>query len=206
MDSINFKALPIIKQIKIQKFDKKTKQYVDCKANFVKLTADNRDDLKAVNACEQKWKGAAYIQKIATAAHWLGYRNGTKIDVYALTTQKNNFNKLNPKNILGLAEIRTNEATPQNAELYHLQVKPTAISINGTNKSYKKVGTSIVRSLQKMYKTITLFSDKTPEVKKFYENLGFIEDYCGEDHYTWSSNLLKKLKIRFDKFKLDYLI
>ena len=88
-----------------------------------------------------------------------------------------------------------------------MQVKPSAINVhNKDNKSYKKVGTSIVKSLQKQFKNISLFSIKDTDVENFYKNLGFIEDYFGEKHFTWSSNILKRLKVRFDKFKLDLMI
>jgi len=206
MNEINFTALPINK-VNIKKYDKKTKNFINYPANFVRLVANDRNDINAVNKCAQQWKNADFIDKIATAAHWIGYRNGVEINVYALTTQKNNLKKLNPQYILGLAEIRTDNENPQNTILYHLQVKPSAINVhNKDNKSYKKVGTSIVKSLQKQFKNISLFSIKDTDVENFYKNLGFIEDYFGEKHFTWSSNILKRLKVRFDKFKLDLMI
>ena len=191
IDSISFGA-KYLNTVTIKKYDKNTKGYVDLSANFVKLEHDNKFDIAAVDKTAEKWKDAKYIRKIATASHWF---NSLPIDIYALTTQKDKFSKLKPAKILGFAEMRKDEAFPKYDLLYHLQVKPDAINVNNSDAKYKYVGTSILNSLKKIYKNIFLYSEGNPNVKKFYQNNGFIEDSMLRRRYLWTSNIFRKIKI-----------
>lgn len=200
IDSINFGA-KFINKVTIQKFDKKTKGFVDYPANFVKLESGKHSDIKVVDKAAEQWKGAKYIQRIATASHWM---DATSIDVYALTTQKNKFENLKYSKVLGFAEMRNDERRPKFKWLYYLQVKPSAQNIdNSGKKDYKHVGSSTLQSLKKIYKNISLFSADSPNIEQFYESHGFIQDYEGKAHYVWCSNILKRLKIRWNAYRIS---
>ena len=198
IDRVNFGA-KYINTIKIKKFDEVSESFANYSVAFVKLDPNNKDDLRVVDAAVIQWKDADYIKKIATASHWIGK---APIEVYALTTQKNNFNKLKPSKILGFAEMRKDQIRLDFNWLYYLQVNPKAININKTNSSnqYKYVGTSILKSLKKIYNNISLYSVNIPPIIKFYKDNGFIKDFIGENHYLWTSNLLKRLKIYYEQF------
>ena len=196
INSVTFGANPL-NTVKIKKFDKKAKDFVDFPATFIKLEPYNEFDLMAVDEAAQKWKDAKFIRKIATASHWM---KEAPIDIYAITAQKKKFDKLNPDEILGFAEMRNDNSFPGFKWLYYLQVKPDAININNTGKKiYKHVGTSIIKSLKKVYKNISLYSENSPNIMKFYKKNGFIEDSAAERHYLWSSNIFKRLKIHYNK-------
>lgn len=203
VNSVNFGATPVNK-INILKHNKSAKAFVDEQAYVVKLDHNNRSDMSAVNKLVPKWKGAKYIQKIVTASHWMGCRENVEIDVYALTTQQKDFNKLRPNKILGLAEMRNNPKDEKDRILYHLQVKPTSMNVgNYGYKGHKHVGKGLIESLKKIYKNISLFSEDNPNILRFYESNGFIKDYKGSNHYSWSSNLFKRMYLLFQKYKYE---
>ena len=187
-----------INNITIKKYDKKQKDFIDVPAKFVKLEPDNRSDIRVLDEIANQWTGADYIRKIATASHWM---NEVPISIYALTTQKDKFDKLKPSQILGCVEMRKDKNFPKYDWLYYLQVKPEAMNTEkGKNKGYQYVGTSMIKSLKKIYHNISLFSADSPFLENFYRNNGFIEDYTLTRHYLWSSNILRRLKIRLDNF------
>ena len=199
-DRVSFGAKPI-NSVKIKKYNKSTKNFADYPVNFVRLNADCRNDLVAIDLAAQKWKGATYIQKIATASKWM--KNG-QIEVYALTSQQKNFDKLQANNILGLAEMRFDEKNPKNMILNHLQVRPNAMNVNQLNKTnYKYIGSSILTSLKKIYKHISLSTDGNENVERFYKHNGFIDEYKGSGDFRWSKNPIKRLLYRITKFGLE---
>ena len=198
MDKISFGAKPI-NTINIKKFDKRANNFINCQATFVKLDPKNSSDISAVGEAAATWKDSKYASKIATAACWM---NKNPIVVYALTIQKDKFNKLVPEKILGLAEMRKDNRIPDEDFLYHLQVKPDAINVDSDGKNnYKYVGSSILKSLKKLYSNIFLFSEISPNIQKFYMDNGFIRDYMYERRYHWSSDVLKRLKYHLENIK-----
>lgn len=199
ISSINFKAQPL-NNIKVQKFCKKSKSFVPINTTFVKIDAKNKYDLAAVEAAAEKWKDAKYMKKIATASHWM---NAIPIEIYALTTQEKNFNKLDYKRILGFAEMRPDNNDERFTALYYLQVKPQAMDIftPQTEKTYKKVGSSILTSLKKVYKNISLFSEDNTIIKMFYKKNGFINDANYNSRFLWSSSIFFKLRIYYENLR-----
>ena len=191
---ISFGAKPIY-DTTIKRFDREQMGFVELPVKFVKLEPS---DIKMVDVLAETWEGAENINKIATASHWM---KTVPIDIYALTEQKEDFDRLNPLKILGIAEMREDNFRPKFKQLHYLQVKPGVINVNNSGrKFYKYTGTAILNSLKKIYKNISLFSFENKNVKQFYEKNGFIEDFMGKNHYIWSTNLLTKLKIMYDKY------
>lgn len=198
---VSFGAKPI-NSITIKKYSKKKQDFIDVPAKFVRLEADNRSDIRVLDKVAQQWTGADYIRRIATASHWM---NELPISIYALTTQTDKFDKLKSSKILAFAEMRLNENFPKYDSLYYLQVKPEAMNMGkDKNEGYQSVGTSVIKSLKKIYHNISLFSADSPYVENFYKKNGFIEDYMLTRHYLWSSNVLRRMKIRVDNFIHKY--
>ena len=198
INSINFKAQPLNK-INIQMYEKKSKSFIPCTVTFVRLDASNKTDMEAIEKSAKTWKNSRYIQRIATAAHWM---NIVPIEVYALTRQQKNFSKLNHNKILGFAEMRTDDNDKRFKSLYYLQVREEARNINNPkNKTYKKVGSSILTSLKNIYKNISLFSDGGTALEQFYTKNNFIKDAACPKRFLWSSDYLMKLKIYIENIR-----
>ena len=85
--------------------------------------------------------------------------------------------------------------------LEHLQVKPSAINVNSKKNNYKGVGSSILKSLKKVYNQITLVSINNENIEKFYKDNGFIEFACAKGNFIWYKNILLRLKLKFQNFK-----
>ena len=198
---VSFGAKPI-NDITIKKYDRKKKDFINIPVKFVMLESDNRSDIKVLDKIANQWAKADYMRRIATASHWM---NELPISIYALTTQKDKFEKLKSSKILGFAEMRKNENFPDYDWLHYLQVKPEAINTQkGENKTYQYVGTSMINSLKRIYRNISLFSADSPYVENFYRKNGFIEDYMLTRHYLWSSNVFRRLKIRIENYIHKY--
>ena len=200
-NNISFGAISCNK-VRIKVFDENAKKFLSKPAFFVKLEASNRDDITAVNFAAETWKGAPYITKIAKASHFM---KSDDIDVYALTTQTSGFERLNPNRLIGFAEVRNNCNLPKFNLLYHLQVKPAVMNVDRYGKkTHKYVGSSILHSLKKIYKNITLFSADSPNVEKFYIHNGFVRDAKQPQRFLWSSNIFKKLQIHWNNFLFKF--
>ena len=199
-DSVSFGAIPI-NSIIIKKYNKASEKFADYPVNFVKLDADNKDDLEAVNKIVHKWNGAKYIRRIATSAHWMKEK---PIEIYALTSQSQNFEKLQSNYILGLAEMREDRYDSENTLLRYLQVRPGAMNVNQKHRiNYKYIGSAILKSLKPIYDNISLFADSNENIEAFYKHNGFIEDFKGAKHYSWSNNVFKRFCLRIRKFRLE---
>ena len=200
VNSINFKATPL-NTVKIKKYNKINKKFMTQTVTFVQLDANNRFDLEAVETAAKKWKNAPFMKEIATASHWM---KNVPIEVYAVTAQKNNFEKLQYKNILGFAEMRQDEKDSKFRELCHLQVNPSAININSkaAKKSYKGVGSSILTSLKKYYDYISLISVDNINIENFYLKNNFIRDYTQQNRFLWSHDFIEMLKIHFNNLRV----
>ena len=200
VSSISFGAKSIGKTINIKKYDKMSKKFLNYPVYFVKLEKDNKQDLEVTTVAAQKWQNAKHIQNIATSAHWMTFK---PIDVYALTSQKDNFETLRYEKILGFAAMRKDEKKLKNTKLYYLQVRPSAMNVNQENKvNYKHVGSAILTKLKKLYKNITLDADNDKNVIAFYKSNGFIEDYYKKNHFAWSSNIFNRMLIRYRAFRI----
>ena len=200
VQNVSFGAQPIAKT-SIKKLNNKTKQFENLPVYFVKLEAGNRFDMNAVNAAARKWKDAIYIKKIATAAQWIGVKDCADIEVYALTKQKDRFNRLTYRDLLGFAEMRTDYGFKGYNNLYRLQVNPEVININQPKQvKYQHAGSSMLKSLKKIYNKISLYSVDDPKIEQFYINHGFIRDYKHDGHFLWSSNLFERIKLMIDEF------
>jgi hypothetical protein len=196
IDNVNFGATPISK-VKIKKYDTSKKKFVTAKAVFVRLDGRNDNDLKAIDYINKNWEKTPYTKTICTAANWM--KNNELIKIYALTEQSKNYTKLRPTKILGLADMR--EEQEDGNVLEHLQVKPSAININSNNRKYKKVGSSILKSLKKVYNQIALVSVNNPNIEKFYKDNGFIEFADAKGNYIWYKNIILRLKLKFQNFR-----
>lgn len=203
IDSVSFGAIPINTAV-IKKYNKISEKFVNYPVHFVKLDANNKGDLEAVNKIVPKWKSAKYIQQIATSAHWMKEK---PIEIYALTSQNENFERLQPNYILGFAEMREDKYDSENTLLRYLQVRPGAINVNQKHRiNYKYVGSTILKSLKQIYDNISLFADNDKHIEAFYKKNGFISDFKGARHYAWSKNIIKRLRMHIEKIRMEISI
>ena len=198
-DNVVFGANPL-NRVKIKKYNNIMKRFENFPARFVRLE-DDYNDISVLDRAAKEWKNAKYIKRIASSSHWMSIRDDIEIDVYALTTQQNNFKELIYDKILGFAEIRNDSKNRKKRILNRLQVRPDAINLgNPNNKNFKRIGHSILESLKKIYNNLHLDSENLL-TDKFYIANGFIQDKLRDGSFVWQSNIFKRLYLRYKNLR-----
>lgn len=149
-------SIPVLKQTE----DGCQKQNI----SFVEIDANDTNDINSLNKTSVKWGDDSYLM-FAEALLKEGIENG-KRHLYMATAQSDSFEKLDENKVLG-AVVFDEEKDENHIEL--LQVEPSNLARKSKSASWKKVGSSIVNNLQKMY------SDKPMTVFSAYDAIGFYE-------------------------------
>lgn len=143
-------------------------------------------DLKTITKTARAWKRpfAAQVEQAVEMSQWCD-----NIDIFVLTKQADNFKELHPEDILGM--VYFSRGNKEN-NLSYLQVHPDVElkdynflkRINNVfchifgkqtsfDKTYKKIGTSLVRYLQETYNDKKMKLAAVGTSKRFYKKLGF---------------------------------
>lgn len=185
MTPISFKA-NYIHPVEIQKYN--GVEYQPCNAAFIELENREASVVKNVNI---KWKS-----KLVDGIYNSFITEPELKRVFAVTTQADSFEKLDPDKILGMALYEKYNKTYLYPEIKFFQVDPKNLSTKYGNTILKKIknyffkflhrdkppkekpqyqhiGESIMRSIQKLYsdETIALFA--LPKAEGFYKKMGF---------------------------------
>lgn len=172
-NKISFGA-KFINPINVRKL--KEKSYNQAGISFVEINPLCADDVSALKYIAEHWEKDKYAINISNVANMIFKgKSSDKTRIYALTTQGDSFEKLNPDKILGVVEAE--EFLPFYIHINRFQVKPEYI-----NKGF---GTAILNSLEEIYRKISLIAENDEYVKKFYERNGFYETSNGSNFYTW---------------------
>ena len=177
--SANFKNY-----VKILKRDQVSGKYFPADVAFVTIDSRNLSDLRALKEVYDNWGRDVLTEGVLNAAVSKSYGDKyfSRNKIYALTSQSENFEKLNPSKILGVADIRV-LGSKGNIFLEHLKVCPF---LKGEqNPDIKKVGTAILNSLKAKFVQIFLVSLNKPEVKDFYRRNAFKEFTDTLGHFSW---------------------
>lgn len=172
----------------IQQRDILTRVYSPRKVSIVQIDGVNEADVKAVSNAVKKWKNAVYAPAIRSMLDCIfaGFVSQKEQSVLAITTQKKNFNKLNSKKIIALAEI--DKRNNDEVHLDYLEVNPK-YAYPEKSRKYKGIGSCMLDFLKNFYKkTITLNSDF--KVTEFYTRNKFNVLQEGKLDYIWEPETL----------------
>ena len=180
-------------------------QYISEKGSIVKA---DHSDLPAITKTVHLWK-RPYAAQIEQTLEMAEKNPEYKKEVYVLTSQLDQFEKLAPKKILGMVSVR--RGMYENLVEY-LQIRPDIEVRDRTTldrikdsilnfldipssspRAYKGVGGNIIKFLQRTLsdKPMTLAAANTS--KAFYKQFGFIpEKYPHNELMTWTPPNLKK--------------
>ena len=177
--SLHFGA-KFIKNINIKKYNPKSHLYTDAKATLVKFEPKNQADMVAIISTAKEWRTEPFAGFIAQHASYIAndiISNHTN-QIYLLTTQQNNLDKIKSGKIIGMAYM--NQEDKKN-ELKFFQVNPK-LKYGVSKREYKYIGTEMLNSLKELYKnSIELESLYT--TTEFYEKQGFKP--LGYLRYRW---------------------
>ncbi len=181
MNTLNFKA-NFINPVQIQKLD--GNNYKPVEASFTELNLQDKKDIFSLKEASQDW-GECYATDMYICSRD-EVPDGNKKHIYALTTQKQNFEYLKPDNILGLVEFYEKPDKTNKIEL--LQVHPDNIAMQFGRPKYKRVGSAIIDSLKNLFPNNPIKLHSVSTAKGFYKKLGFVPDKSSYDSldYIWN--------------------
>ena len=178
-DRISFGA-KYINPINIVKLEEKV--YKQAEVSFVKLNPYNASDVLALRQIAKYWENDKFAGNISVCADAIyDGKSADGIKIFALTSQSDSFEKLNPDKILGV--IETEDTAPFHIHINRFQTKPEFVY--GYKPEYKGVGTAILNSLKEMYNKISAISEADKYTRSFYERNGFYESSKGSNFYIW---------------------
>lgn len=153
--NLNFKA-KFIQNTSVLEYNKKNKNYDKALVSFVEIKPCY--DTIAISNAVKNWENDTYACNILNTLKRQNknFDNLDNFKIYALTSQKRNFEILSSNMILALAQIELEgNKTPY---LSYLQVNPDNIEQFAfyNERKYKGVGTGFLNSLKKIYDSISL--------------------------------------------------
>lgn len=186
MTPISFKA-KYINPVEIQKYD--GKEYKSETAAFVELDYIDSSIIKAVN---NKWNS-----KLVEGIYNSFAAKSNLKHVFAVTTQIDSFERLNPDKVLGMALFEKYNKSNLFSEITFFQVAPEYLSIQYGNTNltklkeyflkilhknkknepvpkYQHIGKALIKSIQKIYNNERIALFALPKAEKFYKKWDFI--------------------------------
>ena len=172
MTPINFTG-SFVKNVTISKLISDGKMKLEDVA-LVKLDKTDKRDVMTLAETAYNWENVAsgyapniYCDSLKTK----NYPNVSNEHYFALTTQKENFEKLEADKILGLSLFFEKKAP--NNELAWLQANPSTNHEAG-ERTYKNIGKALVNFMKGLFtKPIYVQADK--KAIPFYQKLGFTQ-------------------------------
>ena len=164
-NNISFGAR-FIKKLPVLKYSYEKKLYNPASVGMVELNPLDLRDVKALDSIARDFGGDSFVNNIYIEAK-LAYKNDNQscddMGIFALTRQRENFEELNPDDILGVAEISKFENGE--IELDYLQVHPQYI-YSFDPPYFKRIGSAMLQGLKNLYSHILVKS--APSACPFY--------------------------------------
>lgn len=177
--SPNFKAQYLF-PAKVQKLNPTNNEWVKVDTCIAELHPKDIKDLNVLADLNVMWRAninemcfASDLYQDALNVHTNAWQESeAKRNFWALTTQKENFERLVPEEILGISEI-TADCNNGPYEIAYLQVAPEH-KRNSHFREFKYVGSAIMNKILEFFKgNIVLTADSS--AVDFYKIFGFVE-------------------------------
>lgn len=181
-NNISFGA-KFIKPVDVLKYSGNAKGYVPGKVSLIELLPDNAKDVKALHELCEFWGNDTFVNNILHSVNSVRrYGNDKNTRVFALTTQRSDFENVRHEDVAIAAEIF--DIDEKIVKLNHLQKDPYLI-YSYTPKPLNLVGHAMLNYLKELSqgKTITLKS--TPSATWFYKRNGFKECKDNPRCFIW---------------------
>ena len=173
-------------------------EYQNMDTSLVKLDLSSRSDKIALKKISKSWtkefdrlekqgnemSGGTCFAKTIYDYYKTSRKTSDCMNYYAITTQADSFEKLNPDEVLGLARISNSEFGVY--ELEHLQARPQYTAFI-ENSKYKKIGHGILDSILETLPFREFRVISTIESYDFYDKYGL-----KYDPYTLGVSIIKE--------------
>ncbi len=145
-------------------------KYVETAVSAVKLSSMDKNDLRALEKINADWGDDTYASNILDEASSPNeFYKEYQPTVYAITTQKDNFEKLEPEKVLGLAETSIEFGTIKSLD--YLQTNPKFL--NKPQPAFKRIGTAMLKFVEDINKGKRIEADSVEKAKTFYLKNGY---------------------------------
>ena len=143
------------------------------KASIVELNPLEYHDLRTLREINELWDGtlASCICKDAECIN-IGQADFNPQKFFVLTTQRENFKRMNPDDILAEAEVVLNQPSKGKIYLEYLQVDPDNM-FDSEAKLYEGLGTTFLNFLKKHYNGLEIHLNAVCSAVDFYLKNGF---------------------------------
>ena len=164
------------------------------KVSFIELDAKDPSDLNAIRKVARSWDKYSYASDIynhALSAHLWNEDTGQAF--FALTEQRNNFEKANPFDILGICEIRKRFGT--NYYLNYIQTDPEFMfePLRFGEATYKNIGKALIKKVLDYFPKKNLVLHATSSSIDFYKKIGGIVINPDSKYILLKNGLLNKI-------------
>lgn len=166
---ISFEAR-FIKDVPVKKYSYFKRAYLEEPSRLIEFDPKDSIDIENLENIAKDFGGDSYANNIFIHAKYLKEHIGESGRYIGITRQKDNFDRLDASQVLGVAEL-TNKP-PKEIELEFLQVHPQYLN-SYRRPSIKNTGTAILNYLKECYDRIILKS--SPNATFFYKKNGFIQ-------------------------------
>jgi hypothetical protein len=140
-------------------------EYKPMKAMLVEFDLKSKEDIAVLKKLKDRWSG------FASSIYSDVVINKCADSVYAVTKQNDSFEKLQPRKILGLAEVF--RITRDKISLEYLQVKPKYAYDEDKFRGLKGIGGALVRFLKSQDDIKKIQVNPTYSAMDFYVKKGF---------------------------------
>jgi len=172
--SIPFRA-KYLDEVSVMKYNPTDNRYEKSPAAFVEL---GNEDEYAVKTLNNDWIKAIFIEDI-----YDDFVSKNDHKFYAVTTQDEDFKKLNPQKILAIGEVFSKGSKYGYLEL--VEAHPS--SYDNPYFEYKLCGSAFSDGLKSQYTKIKLESVSLDEVMNFYKRNKYIQDKNNPKVFTWEA-------------------
>ena len=174
MNAISFTASLVERQTEIKPGEKvpsvKERQpngrFKDKDTVFLRMSK-TKADRKTILDLDKLWNSeCTFVSSILSDRDYYEKEDKT---IYVISEQKDNFRKVDPKTILGIAEITRNK---KNYNINFIQTRPDCISKKKL-RPFKNIGDAMMDRLIDLTGDLKIYLKSLPEVTGFYERFGY---------------------------------
>lgn len=147
-----------------------TGKYLQKTVSCVELSPKSKKDLQSLKDLHELWGHGNYSGDIYyDAKDFDGYFEEYRPSFFAITKQKDNFEKLVPEDILGIAETSTTFGAIKNLD--YLQTNPNFL--NKVQPAFKHIGMAMLKFIEEIYKGQRLEIISASKTENFYLKNGY---------------------------------
>jgi len=184
MTSLNFKANYVCTSNIVEAY--KDRKYQNCSANIVELDKNDPEDRLSLFRINDSWQGT-YDENIYVDFISPHYKNNPRF--FAVTTQKDSFEKVDPEKVLGLMETEDSNKKDDETVISFLQTKPDLIKphlrqsnfftrifnrFDVIKKPFRHVGKSLLLFAQTLKPDCDVVLDADDSAREFYKKNGLV--------------------------------